>query len=238
MATSTASRGIGSNLVLLLVTALGAAAGFVALGDLVSPYLAAGGFAVFAALLYGVYDSGDEISVTFALSLVAVVLLLVEFVVPASIVAMVPGSGYLDSVAPVQFAVVTAGVILAFWIYDVRFNERAKRPETMMERLMSRIEDLFAHYVKMTRVAFLAGIGLGLIILDQLGVLTGELAGIVAGAPYLAGQIGTIILGYLTMGGDVPYVEAVPVVGEIGAQGFLWLAAIGLVVAVGVDYAD
>lgn len=236
--TSKQARTVMRNVAWLGAVVVGAA---IALGYIsveFSPVLGGLAFAGMAGLAYALNEHDDSVSISFALTLVAVLLLLAHYVAPDVVLEALPFE-IPQSLDPVHFAILVAFVVAAWWVIDIRFISRSGvKPDTVAKRLSSRIQDLFEAYAATARVGFLLGVGIGVIILNQMGIIAGDLVSMAGEAPYLAAELATIAMGYLALGGDVPLVEGIPVVENIGSTGFLFLSGLALVLAVGVKYAD
>ena len=241
-----ATRDLRTNALRTLVIGLGLAAaavvGFGYVSVNVSPWLAGTGVAVLAAVAYGLASDDDEVSISFAFSIAAVGMLVIEFVVPDDLVAMLPIEPFIRGIDATQFAVLVFAVIAVWWIIDERFlssGRRKPKPDAVAERVAGRFETLIEQYLGIGKVVFALTLTAGLLFLNTfVGPVIGELADIVVMAPYAAADVFTIGLGYLALGGDVPILNSVPFVRHIGAQGFLLLAVIVLALAVGVDFSD
>lgn len=208
----------------------------------ISPLVGGLVFAGLVGMSYALFENDDELSITFALSAVAIGMVLAEFVLPgwvtAPIVDVLP-TELVTGWNPVEFAVLAAAVILAWWFIDIRFISRSGvKAETVAKRMRKRVEKLVGEWFSITRVSIMLGVGIGLIILNELGMLTGELAGMAAEVPYLAANVATILIGYLALGGDVPFFNGIPFLEAIGSTGWLIITGVVLVLAVGVDNAD
>lgn len=212
----------------------------------ISPLVGALAFIGLAGLSYAMAEHDDSISLTFALSAVAIGVLIAEFVAPGWLVEPIAefllGWGPAEWFAgwdPVTFAVLTGVTIVGWWIIDIRLISRSGvKAETVAKRLSTRIQNLVEEWLSVGRVAVMLLIGIGLLVLNQLGMLSGEFVSIVGEVPQLAANVFTILLGYLALGGDVPWLNGIPFLEEVGATGFVIVAAIVLVIAVGVEYAD
>lgn len=237
MATNEAGQRLARNLVWVVAALIAGVIAFGFVSVTINPLLAAGGFATFAAVAYATAASEDEISVTFGLSLIVVLGLVLEFLVPQGIVSRLPIAPYLNQVDVVTLTIMTVVVILFWWVLDIRFlSNQAKNPETVADKLGDRVATLFEQYVSIGRITLLASVSLGLIVLDQFGVLVGELTAIASESPWVLSNIVSSGLGYLALGGEVPLLSDVPVISEVGPQGFLIIAVLAVIIAIGVEY--
>jgi len=200
-------------------------------------------FLVFAAVIgmaYALGSNDDELSISFALSLVAVGLLIAEFLLPGAVTSRLP---YYDAISetldPVTFALLAGLSILGWWVIDIRLIQRSGvKPDTVAKRVRARAENLVEAYVTMGRI----GVGLilagGVVVLSELGVLAGEMWAYVADAPFIAANFLISLIGYAALANSVVVVGDVPVVGDITAAGFGILALAITAVAAGVKYDD
>jgi len=203
------------------------------------PMVAFLAFAGGIGLAYALGTNEDELSITFALSLVAVGLLIAEFLLPGAVTSRLPYYETIsESLDPLTFALLAGLTIIGWWIIDIRLIQRSGvKPDTVAKRVRSRAEKLVQAYVTMGRI----GVGLILaglvIVLSELGVLAGEIWAYIADAPFIAANFLTSLIGYAALGGPV-LVEDVPIVGDLTAGGFAILALTIMAVAAGVKYAD
>lgn len=226
--------------------AVGLGVAFGTINTFVSPLAAGLAFAAFIGLAYALGENDDEVSITFGLSAIALAVVLAEFVLPEWFVAPIAEwllgwgpAGWFAGWSALEFAVLTVAVIAAWWFVDIRFISRSGvKAGTVAKRFRARTEKLLEEWFTVTRVSVMLGFGIGIIILQQLGMLTGDIGSIAAEVPYLAVNIVTILLGYLALGGEVPFFDGIPFLESIGAVGWVILTGAALVIAVGVDYAD
>jgi len=199
-------------------------------------------FLVFTAVIglaYALGSNDDELSISFALSLVAVALLIAEFLLPGAVTSRLPYYGAISSTLdPLTFALLAGLTILGWWVIDIRLIQRSGvKPDTVAKRVRARAEKLVEAYVTMGRI----GVGLiaagVVVVLSELGVLAGEIWSYVAEAPFIGVNFLLSFIGYVALGGPV-LVESVPVVGDLTAGGFALIALSLMAVAAGVKYAD
>lgn len=192
-------------------------------------------FLLLAAVAWLGYNT-DEISVGFTFSAVAIALLLTQHILPGWLtrpfapISQVLIGRQLGGVSATRFAVLVAGLILAYWAFRVRAFGRGKKPSTIVKRLRQKSEQLVREYVTIGRVTVAFGFSAAYIVAGQLGQLSGELAGMLAGGPVMAGYAATIggIWGRSVAG--------IPVLSGLSGIQFLWAVFIIFVVAVGVKY--
>jgi len=205
----------------------------------ISPVVAGLGFALLVAIAYGTATDGDELSITFALSLIAVIMLIWEYVLPEAIQTRLPFSPLIESADVLTYVVLITLSILVWWVIDARFLEErnAKTPERVADKVTDRFERLIEAYVTMGRIGaalILAGV---VIVLSEFGVLAGELWAYVGDAPFIAGNILMAGIGYVALGGQI-IVDYVPIVSDLSPSGWAVLALAIIIVAAGVKYAD
>lgn len=240
MATQSAASRLVRNVAWLgaVLLAVAIATGYIAVEF--SPLWAAAAFAGTIGLGYALVGNDDELSISFALTVVAVGLLIIEFVLPEQFVGAVSSETLTWPPDPVDFAILSGVVIFAWWLIDIRLIQRSGvKPNTVAKRLSSRVQRLVEEWLSIARIAFMLGVLIGVLVLNTfVAPVLGELGSIAGEVPYIVSNIVTLGLGYLALGGDVPFLNGIPVVGEIGSLGFLLLGGVVFLVAVGVDYAD
>lgn len=188
--------------------------------------------AAVAGLAYGV-AKGDEFSVTFGLSLGAVLIILYQLV-PLSIATRLPYGKLLMGYDALTIGLWASLIILGWWTIDIRFlSGRAKKPETVAKRLRKRTVGLIETYATITRVIIVGGVLAGVAVLGQIGAGFGELGSAIADAPWVAADFITAGLGFVAGGGDLPLLGGV----SITAGAFLALALVVVIAAAAADNA-
>lgn len=86
-------------------------------------------------------------------------------------------------------------------------------------------------YITSFRIAILLGLTAGIIVLQQTGILLGDLGGLAAQSPYFVSNLFTLLIGYLSLGGDLPIVGDFPVLGELTPVAFIVLGLLAIGVA-------
>lgn len=205
-----------------------------AVGLAVNPVVAGMVVAGFAGLAYGVAQ-GDEFSVSFGLTVGAALVVLFQLA-PDVISSRLPFAPAIEGLDAITVVVIVGMVVLFWWVLDIRFiSQTAKNPDTVAKKVNKRFVKLIETYATVGRVAFIAGITAGVAILGQAGVGLGEVGAIVADVPWIAANIATAGLGYLSLGGSLP------VIGSLNANVtpalFGGLAVILILAAAAADYA-
>ena len=236
---SALANGVVRNLAWLGAVVIGAAIALGYISVKINPIVGGLAFAGMAGLAYALQAHDDSVSITFAISMAVVGVFLLEYIAPSSVVSALPFEGVVNAVDPIEFAVVGAFVILSWWIIDIRFIKRSGvKAETVAKRVGSRTEDLLEEWLSVGRVLVITGIGVSAIILDQIGMIGGEIASYAAEVPYLAADVLAIGIGYLSLGGELPVVGGVDFIAGIDPGAYLIITGAILGVAVGVHYAD
>lgn len=253
-------RQFGSELTQAALAVIGIAVGTFLLGNFI-------GFGT-ALTLFVVLAVGAAItsriggfSIPFALSAVAVVLVVGQFLPtwatePFTIFGVlfeqVTGLP-VRQIDAVEFAVITAGVIGLMWVLDIRifsaFRRSSGRPEAVnpdkvANRLVARVEGFAEDWFNISRAFVFLAFSLVVLALGVAAGLGGDIAAEwLAEAPVLAAGVFNWLVGFLALGGEVPIVGDWPVIGPIldvlaglGATGWLLLA--GGLLAAGVVIRD
>lgn len=212
-------------LVGLTSVVIGVAVALGYIGVSTPPLAAAIVVALFLALTYGVMD-GDEFSVSFGLT-VAAVIVAVYKVLPESLATRLPLGSLISDLDGLTVAVTVVAIILVWWVIDIRFlTGWAKKPEKVAKQVRGKAIRLVEDWAIIGRVAIVAVGMAGVVLFGQFGAGLGELGNVVGDAPFVAGQIVTAILGYLAAGGSLP------VVGKLSISATLFaVIAIALIVA-------
>lgn len=191
--------------------------------------------AVIALTVYVGFNA-DQFSIPFALSFVAVLLLLSQILPgwltrPFAVIGETLGIGAtLAAVDPVSFAVLVTATIIGFWALNARLHGRGKKPSTVTKRVRVQAERLVREYATMTRVVFAFSFAVVFIFASEGGNLLGELTRMAAGAPVVVGYLASVV------GFWGSYVRGLPFIGSVDPLLFLALMAGVFLVAVGVKY--
>ncbi|MFW6041966.1 MAG: hypothetical protein ACOC8M_03105 [Guyparkeria sp.] len=149
---------------------------------------------------------------------------------------------------PTEFAVIGMGVIVLIWFVDIRFTSGLRKksgqpdgvkPGTIAKQLQERATGFFETWLEVA-VAFLflafaiaqaaafAGADLGELIFNEL-----------AQAPVISAALGTDLIAFKALGGSIPVLDELPIVGpileflgSIGPAGFAAIAVFLLALAV------
>ena len=239
MATNAANR-LVRNVAWLggLLVAVAIATGYIAVQF--SPVWGAVAFAGTIGLAYALAGNNDELSISWALSAIAIGGLLIAYFAPEFAVDAISSRTITWPPDPWKLAVLVAATIAVWWVIDIRLISRSGvKPDTVAKRFRSRAEGLAESWFTIFAVAFGATLTIGVLLLNTfVGPVIGELADLFTMAPYAVADVATILLGYLALGGDVPILNGIPFLSEVGATGWVFLAGAILLLAVGVDFSD
>jgi hypothetical protein len=200
----------------------------------------AGWLILLVATVYIVWQNDKQASFPFVLSAVALWLIITEFLLPASVVSLLPpvdkwlgiDLAQLDALQVVVYAIIS---IVTYWAITERLRgEYVKKPQTIANRIRKRSERLADIWAQIGREAAFIGFGIVLVIVAQMGVLLGLIGERFAEVPGFAAAIATSLLGFVSLGGGVPILSDIPFLNELGAVGYavLALVIIGLAAAV------
>lgn len=204
--------------------------------------------AALAVLGFVVARTGS-LSIPFALSFTAVLGLVVEFIVPGFIVRQFdPVLAILRDVAgldlsgfdAIQFAVLSSVAIVVIWVVSARFGiagyRKAKKPTTVANRIRARSERLVDTYFTIGRIAVAFALTSVILAFRQAGMLAGDIGGQLAEVPFVVANVVTAILGYLSLGGEIPILSRIPLLSQLSAPEFAVLVLGIIIVAAGVKY--
>lgn len=194
-------------------------------------------------LMAGLTGFSREISIPFALSFIAVLLVVIEFILPKAIVTRLPDIGKLigipfGSLDTLQLFILTVLAILVIWAIEIRGAKRAVKPETVTKRMRTRAEKLVDTYITIGRL--IAGFFLtaALMLLSEIGQLAGEAGGWLAEVPFIGSSVTLGISGFLSLGGELPVIGSLPLLGTLGATEFAGFAVIVVALAAAVRFDD
>jgi len=152
-----------------------------------------------------------DISLSWVVSLIVVLGLVVELLLPQAIVAALPGgqaiAGLISDVGALTLALVVGVLIVLGWTLSARFGEgSASTASSTAEKVEDRFERFAQEWLTVTRLVATALIAFAFMFLSQLGSLLGVVGQYIAEAPVVGAQLVTIGLGWLALGADVPVV--------------------------------
>lgn len=197
-----------------------------------------------AGLSYVSTKSG-EITVGFTLVSVALVLLLADWIVPAWLVdPFTPFVNALEALWGVDlaafdplsaFIITVTGVGLAIGL-SLRLSGRAKKPSTIANRVLAQYARYVETYITIGRLALLFLASLVIVALQQLAELSGSLGDAAANAPLVVSNLATGLAGFLSLGGSLPVIATLPIIGDLTAGEFGFFVVVVLVIAAAVRW--
>lgn len=171
----------------------------------------------FVGLAY-LFESAGDVSTGFAISVIAVLLVLVQFS-PGFIRqelerVIVDGLGLpLFTLNPVTILFWTALTLLIGWVLHIRFLAQpanaATTPSGVADAVTDKVETLIEEYVTIGRIVVMLGISVVVILLQQSDVIVAQLADLVGQTPAFVANGITGLLGFAALGGSLP------IIGEI-----------------------
>lgn len=198
---------------------------------------------IFVTLTYVTVTSDSELSFPFIASLAAVLLVIWQFALDPVIGDVIPVEAWLASVGvditnvgALQVLFLATAAILVYWAVMIRAGSGARTAESVADRLEGRVEALFETYITIGRITASLALAVLYYLFAEGGVLAGEIGGYLSDAPLVASNIVTGILGYLSLGGSIPYLDAIPLLGSLAAGEFAVLAGIIIVAAAAAKY--
>jgi len=154
----------------------------------------------------------DGISLAWVASFIAVVVLVIEVVIPESIIGLIPLLGdlarMLSDAGALAFALTVAVLILFGWLLSARFlGERsADSAEGVARKVERRFEDFVTEWFSVGRFVLSGFLVVGVAFLAELGTFAGDIAGMLGQAPLVVTQGATAIVGWLALGGELPVI--------------------------------
>jgi len=189
-----------------------------------------------AAVAYIGYFS-DDMSIAFALTFVAVLLLL-STILPGW---LTEPFGFISEglfgtpdlgLDPVRFAVLAVAAVIVYWAVTIRLFGRGKRPGAVASQARQNAESLSRQYAKIARVTAGFLVAFVFIFSGAGGEFLGEVFGFVSGAPVVSGYAATLLGGFGT------FVAGLPVLGSLTAIQFGFAALAVFALVVGMKYTD
>jgi hypothetical protein len=195
------------------------------------------GFFMF--LTYFTQQTG-QLSFTFALASIALLLLINHFLLPSWISDLFQWEQWLGISLPafdaVDFTVLAFVVITLYWIVMTRLTGKAKKPETIADRVGKNYVNLFETYGSLARIVAITLAGVWFVLLAQAAGLLGQFGDILAQAPFVSSNLFVGIVGFDALGGTIPIIGELPIVGDIGPTGWFVLVIVVLGLAAASEY--
>lgn len=201
------------------------------------------------AVLGYIVEKTGEFSIPFWLSFAGVLGLVVEFLVPGFIVqqfdplidSLRAATGLdLGEFDAFQFFVLSSVAIVVIWVVSARFGlegyRKAKKPTTVANRVRKRAEKLVDTYFTIGRIAAAFTVAVFIIGFRQGGELAGDIGGQLAEVPFIVSNVVTAILGFLSLGGELPILSRIPLLSSLSSAEFAVLVLGVIIVAAGVKY--
>jgi len=154
----------------------------------------------------------DGISLAWLASFIAVVVLVLELVIPESIIGLVPLLGDLvgaiSDTSALAFAVTVAVLILFGWIISARFvgDRSADSAEGVARKVERRFEAFITEWFSVGWFVASGLLVVGVAFLSELGTFAGDIAGMLGTAPLVVSQSATAVVGWLALGGELPVI--------------------------------
>lgn len=186
---------------------------------------------------------------------------IVDHVVPTGIVGLfdpvtsqlgnIPGVAALLAMPSEELLALSIGVVFLYWVVDIRVltalyrqsgQPEAANADTVARALAKRAQNLFEDYVQVGVALGFLGFALVAILLSGIGDLGGQILGVAGEVPVLSAAVVNWFMGFVALGGTVPFLTDIPVLGPLfevildsigvmGAVGFGLLAGAIIVLA-------
>lgn len=184
-----------------------------------------------------------DYTVGFILFSLALIALVVEFIIPSRIVRPFQGIAaaingmlgfdifsYINALdfAILTFAFVTGLMMVRIWITpgDRQFLD------TVVDKIFRQYAVWFDRYVSVGRLFLLLFIGFIVIIMEQAALLTGTIGDIMAQAPVVVSNIFAFLAGFLSLGGELPFIGTIPLLNSLTATEYAMIVGAVLFLAV------
>lgn len=101
---------------------------------------------------------------------------------------------------------------------------RAGKPTTIVSRVLRQFSRYIETYTSLGRLGALFAVTTVTIVLGTLAQFSSDLALFVQDTPFVATNIVTLVAGYMSLGGNIPILSGVPLIGSLTAGEFLVLS--------------
>lgn len=209
------------------------------------------GFKQFAGLLLAFSAIGwftrrsADVSIGFAIISIALVLMAIEYLVPRALIepftfvnATVDWLIGLNLAEMDPFAFFVVAVV--FVALTIAVRHRATGQTIFGRPIADQVAREFARYIdtylSIGRIVILLSVGAVMMFLEQMAQLSGVIGGWAADAPFVVGNFATALTGYLSLGGSLPYVGGIPLLGDLDAGAFAVFAVLVIFLAAAARY--
>lgn len=86
-------------------------------------------------------------------------------------------------------------------------------------------------YVTSARILVLLMVTAVIIMMQQAGFLLGDLGNLAAQSPFVVSNLFTLLVGYLSLGGELPFIGSIPLLGGLTPIAFIVLGILAIIVA-------
>lgn len=152
-----------------------------------------------------------DVSLSWVVSFVVVVALLIELAAPQAVVSALPGgevvSDLVSAVGTLTLALVAGIAIVVGWVVSARFGSRGRLTASgTADRVEDRFERFVSEWLSVTRIVATGLVAFGFMLATQFGTVLGEIGQYLAEAPVVVSQVATIGLGWVALGGNIPVI--------------------------------
>lgn len=170
----------------------------------------------------------------------------IDHLVPAGIVSLfepvtaqlarIPGVSELLAMPSLQLFALSIGIVAVYWWLDIRVltalyrksgQPEAANADTVARAFSKRAQALFEDYVQVGVAFGFLAFALVAILLSGVGDLGGQVLEVAAEVPVLTAAVFNWVTGYVALGGVVPFLTDIPVLGGLFAAVLDALGAIG-----------
>lgn len=167
----------------------------------------------------------SDISVGFVIISIGVIFLLSDFVLPTwvtepftPITVLIRATigidlAAIDAIGYTVLAVTFVGLAIAV---RTRLTGEAKTFRPIIDRVFREFLRYLNVYLNTARLLVLFAIGAIAIVLQQMGMLSGQVGTIVQEVPFIAANVMTAVAGYLSLGGELPIIGSIPLLDSLG----------------------
>lgn len=120
-----------------------------------------------------------------------------------------------SDVPPWALFVITLVFVPLMIGFRMRATGKAKKLPTIIDRTSRRLARMVQAYATIGRLVALFIFAAAVIVLEQGAELAGQIGNVVAEAPFIASNIVVGLSGYLSLGGGLPYIGTLPLLGDM-----------------------
>lgn len=142
----------------------------------------------------------------------------------------------IGAIDPLGFGVIAIVFTFLMIVARVRLTGKKKKARTTIEVALRDMALYVRTYMTVGRLVILFASTSIVIALQQSAQVLGIVGGVVADVPLVASNAVTAAIGYMSLGGELPFIGSIPPFNDLTAAGFAVVAIIAIAIAAGIKW--